>query len=97
MASALSVRVQEGRLKLVDELSFETPKTKRVCELLSNFNIDSCLLVDSANDIAMLSARNHTNVKFLKEIGVNVQDILRYPVVLMTVAAARSLEKRLLG
>jgi large subunit ribosomal protein L4 len=97
LASVLSARVQEGGLKLVNELIFQKPKTKQLCELLSNFNIESCLLVDEENNTVMLSARNHAKVKFLKQVGVNVQDILRYPIVLMTVSAARGLEKRLLG
>ena len=97
LVSVLSARMQEGRLKLMDELTFSEPKTKRVCELLANFNIDTCLLVDEANEMAMLSVRNHAKVKYLQEVGINVQDVLRYPMVLMTVAAARKLEKRLLG
>jgi large subunit ribosomal protein L4 len=97
LASVLSARVQEGRLKLLDKLVFEAPKTSRVCELLNNFKIDSCLLIDEDNNTARLSARNHAKVKFIKTGGVNVADILRYPVVLMTVTAAKGLEKRLLG
>lgn len=97
LVSVLSARVQEGRFKLVNDLTFQEPKTKRVCELLSNFQIDGCLLVDEDNNTARLSARNHASVKFLKQGGVNVADVLRYPMVLMTVSAARNLEKRLLG
>ncbi len=97
LASVLSARVQEGRLKLINALTFDAPKTKRVSELLSNFKGESCLLIDDENDLARLSARNHANVKFLSQEGVNVMDVLRYPLVLMTVQAARGLEKRLLG
>lgn len=97
LASVLSARVQEGRLKLLDELKFSEIKTKQVCNLLSNFGIDSCLLVDEENQVVKLSARNHANVKFLELQGVNVMDVLHYPMVLMTVSAARGIEKRLLG
>lgn len=97
LVSALSARVKEGRLRLLDNLTFDEPKTKRVATLLENFKIDSCLLIDEGNSTAMLSARNHSKVKFLEQIGLNVQDILRYPVVVMTVLAAKNLEKRLLG
>lgn len=97
LASVLSARVQEGRLKLINALSFDAPKTKRVCELLSNFKSEGCLLIDDENDFLRLSARNHANVKFLRQEGVNVVDVLRYPLVLMTVQAARDLEKRLLS
>lgn len=97
LASVLSCRIQEGRFRMVDELGFSEPRTKRVCELLGNFKFDSCLLVDVDNNGLRLSSRNHPEVKYLKEEGVNVLDVLKYPFVLMTVAAARSLEKRLLA
>ncbi len=97
LASVLSARVQEGRFRLVDELAFAEPKTKKVCELLGNFNLASCLLIDEDNNTARLSARNHPEVKFLKQEGVNVADVLRFPYLIMTVAAAKNLEKRLLG
>lgn len=96
LASVLSARVQEGRFKLLNQLDFEKAKTKRVCELLNNFGIEGCLLVDEDNNLLKLSARNHAKVKFLRQDGVNVADVLRYPMVLMTVSAARNLEKRLL-
>jgi large subunit ribosomal protein L4 len=97
LASVLSARVQEGRLKLLNSLSFDAPKTKRIAELLTNFKSESCLLIDDENDFAKISARNHSNVKFLQQEGVNVMDVLRYPLVLITVQAARELEKRLLS
>lgn len=97
LVSVLSARVKEGRLKLLDELVFNEPKTKRVCELLANFNMDSCLLIDEANAVVKLSSRNHSKVKFLDQVGLNVLDILHYPMVVMTVEAAKNLEKRLLG
>jgi large subunit ribosomal protein L4 len=97
LASVLSCRVKEGRLKLVDEFTFAEPKTKRVNELLKNFDLNSCLLVDEDNNGLRLSSRNHAHVKFLKQDGVNVEDVLRFPFVLMTVGAAKNLEQRLLG
>lgn len=97
LVSVLSARVSEGRLKLVDELKFQEIKTKRVGELMTNFGADSCLLVDDENHTVKLSARNHAKAKFLEQAGVNVMDVLRYPMVVMTVSAARGLEKRLLG
>ncbi len=97
LASVLSARILEGRFRLIDELAFAEPKTKRVCELLNNFKMDSCLLIDEDNNGARLSSRNHVGVKFLKQEGVNVADVLRFPYLIMTVSAAKNLEKRLLG
>lgn len=97
IASVLSARVREGRLKLINAFSFDAPKTKRVAELLANFKSEGCLLIDDENDFLRLSARNHASVKFIRQEGINVMDVLRYPMVLMTVQAARDLEKRLVG
>lgn len=97
LASVLSARVKEGRLKLINSLEFDKPMTKRVVELLKNFKGESCLLIDDVNQFAALSARNHANVKFLRHEGVNVADVLRYPLIVMTVEAARSIEQRLLA
>ncbi|MCA9507492.1 MAG: 50S ribosomal protein L4 [Myxococcales bacterium] len=97
LASVITARIQEGRFRLLDELSFPEPKTKRVCELLGNFKMDSCLLIDEDNNKARLSSRNHQGVKFLKQEGINVADVLRYPYLIMTVNAAKNLEKRLVG
>jgi len=97
LASVLSCRVKEGRFKLVDEFAFVEPKTKKVGELLKNFALETCLLVDEDNNGLRLSSRNHKNVKYLKQDGINVEDVLRFPFVLMTVSAAKNLEQRLLG
>lgn len=97
LASVLSARVQEGRFKLLDGLKFSEIKTKQISSLLDNFGLDSCLLVDEENHVVKLSARNHAHVKFLEQPGLNVMDVLRYPMVLMTVSAAQAVEKRLLG
>lgn len=97
LVSVLTARVQEGRFKLINELQFQEAKTRRVSELLSNFKADGCLLIDDENDLLRLSSRNHAKVKFLRQEGINVSDVLRFPMIMMTVQAARGLEKRLLG
>lgn len=97
LASVLSARVQEGRLRLVEDLSFAEPKTKCVNEFLKNFDMGSCLMVDGDNNCLRLSARNHASVKYLRDEGVNVMDVLRFPFLVMTVSSAKNLEKRLLS
>lgn len=98
LASVLSLRVKEGRFKLLDNLSIPEVKTKKIVELLNNFGLKSCLLIDDAgNNNLRLSARNHSEVKYLADAGVNVLDILHYPYVLLTVDAAKKIEERLLG
>lgn len=97
LVSVLSARKQEGGLRIVDNLNFSEIKTKKVVDLMANFGFTSCLLVDSENQNLKLSARNHSSVKFLDRAGINVMDVLRFPAVIMTVSAARDIEKHLLG
>jgi large subunit ribosomal protein L4 len=97
LASVLSCRIKEGRLKLIDQFAFSEPKTKKVNELLRNFDVNSCLFIDEDNNGLRLSSRNHAHVKFLKQEGLNVEDVLRFSFVLMTLSAAKNLEQRLLG
>lgn len=97
LVSALSLRVKEGRLRLMNDLSFDAPKTGRIEKLLKNFDISSCLLVDTVNDNLKLSARNHSRVKYLADGGINVMDILRYPNLIMTVEAVKKIEEHLVG
>lgn len=96
LASVISCRIQEGRFKLLDVIEISEPKTKRVVELLKNFDVDSCLVVDIDNNGLRLSSRNHPEVKYLKQEGINVFDVLKYPFLMMTVAAAKNLQERLL-
>jgi large subunit ribosomal protein L4 len=97
LACALSARFKEGSIRVLNDLKFDAPKTKRVGELLNNFKCEAFLLVDDVNENAKLSARNHPDVKFLSQEGVNVFDVLRFPNLMITLSAARNLEKRLLG
>jgi large subunit ribosomal protein L4 len=97
LVSVLSARVKEGGLKIVDQLNFAEIKTKQISDLISKFGVSSCLLVDGENQRLRLSARNHARVKFLDQVGINVMDVLRFPAVIMTMSAAKDIEKRLLG
>lgn len=97
LACALTARLKEGSIRILNDLKFDAPKTKQVVDLLDKFKFQSFLLVDEANDNARLSARNHPEVKFLAQEGLNVFDVLRFPSLMITLSAARNLEKRLLG
>lgn len=97
LLSALSQKVQENNLVVVDALSFDTPKTKEFKQVLTNLNADTKVLVvlESENDNTYLSARNLPNVKVIDDQNVNVLDLVNYDKVVMTQAALTTVEEAL--
>jgi len=76
--SALSKRLGEQRLWVVEDFSLEEVKTKALASICSSFGWDSVLLVDERNEKLNLSARNLPKVQYLSREGLNTYDILRY-------------------
>lgn len=95
--SALSQKVQEDALVVVDALSFEQPKTQAFKAVLQNLDIDTkvLLVVEQDNDNAYLSARNLPNVKVIDSLNVNVLDVVDYDKVLFTQTALSTVEEAL--
>ncbi|AXY26517.1 50S ribosomal protein L4 [Suicoccus acidiformans] len=95
--SALSQKVQEDALVVVDALSFEQPKTQAFKAVLQNLDIDTkvLLVVEQDNDNAYLSARNLPNVKVIDSLNVNVLDVVNYDKVLFTQTALSTVEEAL--
>jgi len=96
LRSALSERLQEKRLIVVDDLAMDVPKSKVVCEMLKNkFKLDSVLVVDCENENLKLSGRNIPKVTVLPSLGLNVYDIIKHDWVILTKGAVESIEQRL--
>ncbi len=95
LRSALSNKVAENNLIVVDELAFETPKTKLFQEVLNNLQVENKVLVviNKDNDNAQLSARNLPNVKVVDENNVNVFDLVNSEKVIITKAALSNVEE----
>ena len=97
MRSALSLKLKEGKLTVVD--SFELPeiKTKALAGVLSALQVDAgTLIVDAdSNDKLRLSARNMGDNQFLPPEGVNLYDVLRHPNLVLTKDAVAALQSRL--
>lgn len=95
MRSALSLKLQEGRLTVVDAFSLDEIKTKRVADVLAKLDASSALIVDAkGNDKLRLSVRNLPRHQFLPPEGVNLYDVLRHPGLILTREAAAALERR---
>ena len=78
LKSALSQKVADNKLVVVDALAFSEAKTKDFKQVLANLAVDSkaLVIVDENNENAMRSARNLANVQVMTAAGVNVLDVV---------------------
>jgi large subunit ribosomal protein L4 len=98
LRSALSQRVMESTLTVVEDLEVEGYKTKRIVEILSSLGLDphsTLIVIDDPNPTVEASARNLPGVSVIRSEGVNVYDLLRHKDVLITKAAVEKLQTRL--
>jgi large subunit ribosomal protein L4 len=92
---ALSAKVSDGGLKVLEALKFEEPKTKQMTGVLDALKIEkSALVVTAQTEINMvLSARNIPGIKTLPANLLNVVDILSHETLVMEVSAVRKAEE----
>ena len=78
-------------------MQFDAPKTKEFAQVLKNLNVDTKVLVvvESANDFAMLAGRNLPNVTIVDETNVTVLDVVNNDKLLLTQAALSKVEEGL--
>ena len=94
LKSALTSRVQESKLVVVDELKFDEIKTKKMQGVLNALNVKKALIVLKDNDQnVLLSARNIAGVRTVLTSTLNVFDILKYDTVVVTKAAVENIEE----
>ncbi len=94
LKSALTSRVQENKLVVLDELKFDGIKTKSMQNVLNSLQLDKALVVLNENDQnVVLSARNIPGVKTALTNTINVYDILKYNTVVVTKAAVAAIEE----
>jgi large subunit ribosomal protein L4 len=99
LKSALSLKLQEGRLTVVSDFQLAEIKTKGLSQVLDTLNVAAgSLLVDvNGNENLRMSARNLPNHQFLPPEGVNVYDLLRFEHLVLTKDAAAAIQKRFSG
>lgn len=94
---ALSSKVKEGNLVVIDEAKLSSPKTKDLQNKLNVCGLNNCLFIDG-NEIDInfaLASRNVAGVDVLPTIGANVYDILKKDKLVLTKDAVSCLEERL--
>ena len=77
--SALSYKVGENAMTVVENFTFEGPKTKKMVEVLNNLKLNdkkSLFVMENQNNFVSLSARNLKNVKVVNVSQLNTYDIV---------------------
>lgn len=98
LRSALSERVREGNLIVLDGFTLDQPKTKDFLNTLAALGLaeNKTLIVDSLeNDNLLLSARNVRRTKVVNSYGLNIYDLLYHDRVVLSRAAADELTELL--
>ena len=94
MLSALTSKVQNDEMVVLDSLTLEAPKTKEIVKMLNAFNAKKTLIVTAeANETVYKSARNIEGVAVLPVNNINVYDLLKYSKVIMTKDAVSTIEE----
>jgi len=95
---ALSVKLSEDSLVVLDELDFDKIKTKEFIKVMNALNMNNALFItDKKNENLELSARNVPGVKVLRTEGLNVYDILYSNSLVLLESSIKSIEGRLLA
>src|SRR5215210_2312066 len=97
LRSALSERVREGKVVLIDGWTLDKPKTKDFIASLAKLGLEGkTLIVDSLdNDNLMLSTRNVRSAKVVNSFGLNIYDLLYHERLVISEAAVKELEQLL--
>ena len=94
LKSALTSKVQDSKLVVVDELKFEEIKTKNFAQVMNNLKVEKGLVVLADNDAnVVMSARNMANVDTTLVNTINVYDIMNAKTVVLTKDAVAKIEE----
>ncbi|TVX95638.1 50S ribosomal protein L4 [Cohnella terricola] len=93
--SALSSKVVENQLIVLDQLSLAQPKTKEFAKILNNLKVSRKALIVTADfeQNVALSARNIPGVKFVSAEGINVLDVMKHDQLIITKDAVAKVEE----
>ena len=94
MKSALTSKVRDSKLVVVDEFKLDEIKTSNFVKILANLKAEKALVVTKDKDEkVILSARNIPTVKTTMTNSINVYDILKYETLVMTKDAVAAIEE----
>ena len=94
LKSALTDKVANAKLIVVDELKFEEIKTKNFAQVMKNLDVNNGLVVVNENDVnVMMSAKNIADVKMALPNTINVYNIMKAGKVVLTKDAVKTIEE----
>ena len=94
MKSALTTKVQDGEMIVVDNLDFDAIKTKQMVEVLKAFDAKKTLIITAeSNETVYKSARNIEGVSVIPANNINVYDLLKFAKVIITKDAVSKIEE----
>ena len=94
LKSALTSRVQDGKLIVLDELKLDEIKTKKFQEVLDALKVTKAMVIlDDMDQNAILSARNIPDVITAQVNTINTYDIMKYSTVIVTKAAVEKIQE----
>ena len=94
LKSALTSKVQENKLVVVDSLALAEVKTKEMQKVLTNLKAEKALIVTAGDDQnVVLSARNIADVQTATVNTINVYDVMKHNTVVVTKDAVASIEE----
>jgi large subunit ribosomal protein L4 len=94
LKSVLTSKVNDKKFIVVDELKFDTIKTKNMVAVLKNLNAEKALVVlNEKDDTVIKSANNIPNVQTALTSTINVYDILKHDTMVVTKAAVATIEE----
>ena len=96
LLSALSYKATDKELVVLENIKFETNKTKEMVNLLNKLELTNSkvlLVVDELDDNVCLAARNLGNVKIVLPTEVNTYDVVNSDKMVMTEASLKKLEE----
>ena len=94
LLSALSSKVSESKIVVLDEFKLDEIKTKKFVEVMNNLKVENALVVlEGENKNVVLSGRNIPSVKVTATNEINTYDVLKYTTLVVTEAAVEKLEE----
>ena len=94
LKSALTSKVQDAKVIVVDELKFDEIKTKNFATVMSNLKVNKGLVVIAENDAnVVLSARNMADVNTTLVNAINVYDVMKANTLVLTKDAVAKIEE----